>query len=365
MDSVTRLVVKLGTAVCIRPDGRFNGGVLMSLARQVDRVRRQGRQVVLVSSGAVGMGAESLRELKRDDLPHQQALATVGQVELMSRYRQLFSFLHVPVAQVLLSRDDLDARERYLNARNTLMTLLSAGVLPVVNENDSVATEELRFGDHDILASLVGAQVDAQLVVNLTQAAGVLDATGSVIPVVEEIDDSLFRLDRGTRAAGGTGGLRTKLEAARAAGRYGAIMVVARAEEEDVLGRILRGEPLGTRFLPRRDPLAGRKRWLAMGGRVRGSLAVDAGAARALCEEGGSLLPVGITGVEGDFRVGDLVAVCDPGGAEIARGLTNYSSEDLRRLLGETSARIPEILGYRGFDEAIHRDNMIILEKRR
>ncbi|HXE71956.1 MAG TPA: glutamate 5-kinase, partial [Candidatus Nitrosotenuis sp.] len=293
--------------------------------------------------------------------------AAIGQVELMNTYKQIFGLLGIPVAQVLLSRDDIDSRPRYLNARNTLLTLLRSGCLPVVNENDSVATEEIRFGDNDILAALVGELVDAEVVINLTQAPGVLapdpERPGQerVLSVISEVTEDLARLDRGTLSPGGTGGLASKLEAARATSRYGATMVMARADEEDVLLRLVEGAPLGTVFLPAPQRLARRKRWLASG-TPRGALYVDAGAVRALTRQGRSLLPVGIIRVEGAFRAGDLVAVRSPEGQEVGRGLTNYGSEEARRILGTPSARIAEVLGYEGYPEVIHRDNLFVLK---
>lgn len=369
LKNARRIVVKVGTRVCIRPDGLLNGEVLVSLARQVGRLRQEGREVVLVSSGAVGMGRALLRGgADEESLPTKQALAALGQVELMNAYKQIFGLLHVQVAQVLLTRDDLGARDRYLNARNTMLTLLRHGVLPVVNENDSVATDEIRFGDNDSLAAMVGALLDAHAVVNLTSAPGILapdpESPGKdrVLSEVREIGPDIEALDRGTVTAGGTGGLASKLQAARIATRYGGAMVIAAATADDVLLRLVAGEELGTIFLPRSGRLRSRKRWLAMGARTRGTLVVDAGAVRALARQGRSLLPVGITRVEGRFGVGDLVAVCGPEGREIGRGLTNYGAEDVLRLLGQPTSRIPEILGAPGYEEIIHRDNLAIAE---
>lgn len=361
-----RLVIKVGTRVCIRPDGLLNGEVLVSLARQVHRLRGEGREVVMVSSGAVGMGRALMRGNSAEEtLPTKQALAALGQVELVNAYKQLFGLLHIPVAQVLLTRDDLGARDRY---RNTLRTLLAMGVLPVVNENDSVATQEIRFGDNDSLAAMVGALLDAPAVINLTSAPGILapapqnPGQDRVLDVVRRISPEIEALDRGTLSAGGTGGLASKLEAARIATRYGAAMVMAEAAAEDILLRLVAGEKVGTLFTPGSVRLRGRKRWLAMGARTRGTLHVDAGAARALLAQGRSLLPVGIARVEGRFKVGDLVGVCDPEGREIGRGLTNYASEDILRLKGLPTSRISEVLGHPGYPEIIHRDNLAASE---
>lgn len=360
LKNARRIVVKVGTRVCIRPDGKLNGEVLVSLAQQIDRLRQDGREVVLVTSGAVGMGRALLAA--GDDLPDKQALAALGQVELMHAYKAIFGLLHIHVAQVLLTRDDLGARDRYLNARNTLLALLRHGVLPVVNENDSVATDEIRFGDNDSLSAMVGALLDAHAVLNLTSAPGILDADDRVIPLITEIGPSVEALDRGTTTSGGTGGLASKLEAARITMRYGGAMTIAAATEPSVLLRLLSGEELGTLFVPGPGRLRSRKRWLAMGARTRGSLVVDAGAERALVRQGRSLLPVGVVRVEGRFGVGDLVAVCSPEGREIGRGLTNYGAEDVLRLLGQPSGRIREILGYEGYEEVVHRDNLVIAE---
>jgi len=365
LGQVNRVVVKIGTAVILGANGQPNGEVLLPLARQITRLRQAGREVVLVSSGAVGLGRAALRA-SSESLPMKQALAAIGQVELMNVWKRIFELLSVPVAQVLLTREDLRARERYLNARNTLLTLLEAGVLPVVNENDSVATAEIKFGDNDILACLVGALVDAGAVINLTQTRGLLhpsdDAPVEEWPTVHRVDDidAVAGLVRSEKTASGTGGMASKLEAARVAVEYGGMMVIARAAEDDVLARLLAGEEVGTVFVPRRVKLAYRKRWLAAGGAPRGSVRLDDGAVRAVTTQGRSLLPVGVAEVEGEFGMGDLVAVCDREGRELGRGLVNYAARDLRLIQGQATARIEEVLGFRGCDEVIHRDNLFV-----
>lgn len=355
-------MVKCGTAVLLGDSGRLQGPLLLELAQQIRALRQAGHQVVVVSSGAVGLGRSLLAAAPggSEDLRTKQALAALGQPELMNVWRQVFSLLEIQVAQVLLTREDLRARERYLNARNTVEALLDAGVVPVINENDSVATAEIRFGDNDILACLVGALTDADLVVNLTQAAGLLDFSSTPprrVPLVERITPEIRGLVRSEISKGGTGGMLSKLDAAEVALECGVSMVIARASEPGVLSRLANREDVGTRFQPRGRRLPSRKRWLAAGGAPRGRLSLDEGAVRAL-HEGRSVLPVGIREVEGEFGVGDLVGLHDAAGLELGRGLTNYAAHELRKVRGEPSARLEEILGYRGHAEAVHRDHL-------
>ena len=357
-----RVVVKLGTAVVLNANGKLNGELLFSLAHQMLQLRKQGIEVVLVSSGAVGLGRKLVRE-RGDSLAEKQALAAIGQVELMKTWGQIFGMLDVPVAQILLTREDLEARSRYLNARNTVSTLLQFQVLPVFNENDSLATAEIRFGDNDILACLVGALCDSDLVVNLTQSRGLLNLTGPVeelVSVVHEINDDITGLVQQTTSSGGTGGMASKLDAARVATECGIPMVIARAAERDVLTRLLAGEDLGTLFVPSKRRLRNRKRWLLTGGRPKGRLFLDAGAARAVVHRGGSLLAVGVHRLEGVFGDGELVSLCDEHGTELARGLSNYDSRELTLLRGRSSADFESLLGYKGPEEIIHRDHLLV-----
>lgn len=356
-----RLVVKFGTAVMLGSDGKLQGALLLSLAQQIRRLRDLGWEVVLVSSGAVGLG-RSLLKTGQENLREKQALAALGQVELMNVWRRIFELLDLQVAQVLLTREDLRARERYLNARNTLVTLLAGGVVPVINENDSVAVTEIRFGDNDILACLVGALVDAELVVNLTQSSGLMDFSQDPpvrVEHVEAITPSILELVRNDLSRGGTGGMRSKLEAARVALECGTAMVIARAQEPDVLLKLIAGDSLGTRFQPRGKRLSSRKRWLAAGGSPKGKLHLDAGAVKAL-ESGRSILPVGICHLEGDFGVGDLISLHDPQGQELGRGLVNYPAHELARIAGHPSSQLESLLGYRGHPEAVHRDHLYV-----
>lgn len=365
LQGAQRIVVKLGTSSCLVEESpgvsRVRGEVILPLARDIAQLRQRGLQVVVVSSGAVGMGRRTAWGAKIDsrEVSSKQALAALGQVELMNMWRGVFELLGIGVAQVLLTRQELSRRERYLNARNTLTTLLAAGVLPVINENDSVATDEIRFGDNDILAALVGSLIEADLVVNLTRASGLLDTTGGepvVISEVAEVDETLFGMVSPELSAGGTGGMASKLHAAKEAARYGAAMVIASSEQPRVLIDILEGQEVGTLFWPAKDPLRGKKRWLASTTMVAGALVIDEGAHRALTVKRSSLLTVGVTEVEGEFRTGDIVALRTADGLELGRGLSNLPSTELRSLL---EARRQEKTAAR---TAVHRDNLFLRE---
>ena len=332
-----KVIVKLGTSSILRKEGRVQGEVLLPLARQIGLLLERGIQVVLVSSGAVGMGkrTEAGSKIDSKQLASKQALAALGQVELMNMWRELFDLLGIAVAQVLLTRQDLSRRERYLNARNTLSTLLAAGILPIINENDSVATDEIRFGDNDILAALVSSVVEADLVVNLTRAEGLLDLSNNpaepvLISEVEEVDEKLFDMVAPGVSTGGTGGMASKLHAAKEAARFGAAMVIANSERDNVLIDIVGGKDVGTLFWPVAQPLRGRKRWLASSTLVSGSVTIDAGAASALQDKGSSLLRVGVLKIEGEFGIGDILSLQSECGKELGRGLSEKSSTELK-----------------------------------
>lgn len=351
-----RIIVKLGTSSILHEDGRVQGEVLLPLARQIAQIRQQGVEVVVVSSGAVGMGRKtpSGARIEPKQLSAKQALAALGQVELMNMWRGLFELLGIGVAQVLLTRQELSRRERYLNARNTLSTLLAAGILPVVNENDSVATDEIRFGDNDILAALVGSLVEADLVVNLTRAPGLMDLSQGkeqavLITDVPEVDDHLFGLVAPEISTGGTGGMASKLHAAKEAARYGAAMVIASSAQEQVLTDIVAGQEVGTLFWPAQQPLRGLKRWLASSTMVSGHLVVDQGAERALRDKGSSLLAVGVTSIEGEFGIGDILSIKNSGGEVLGRGLSEQSSGALK----DTKQTKEGVI-------AIHRNNLFL-----
>ncbi|MGB9885980.1 MAG: glutamate 5-kinase [Moorellales bacterium] len=363
-----RLVVKVGTSILAYPDGRLNLFRLERLVRELAAVANSGREVVLVTSGAVGTGMGRLGWTKKPrTLPEKQAAAAVGQGILMHIYEKLFAEYGQVVAQVLLTRQDLADRGRYLNARHTLLTLLRYRAIPIVNENDTVAVEEIRVGDNDTLSALVAGLVDADLLLLLTDTDGLYTANPRTcadarrLDLVTEITPEIEQLAGTGTSPLGTGGVGTKLAAAHMAMNSGIPMVIAHGGEERVIERTLAGEQVGTLFLPHQARLAGRKRWIAYGPPVQGRLWVDAGAVEALVRSGKSLLPAGLTRVEGEFEAGAVVSVCDPQGREIARGIVNYGAQELERIKGCRSADIPRVLGHKDYDEVIHRDNLCLL----
>ncbi|MHB2020987.1 MAG: glutamate 5-kinase [Candidatus Xenobia bacterium] len=364
LSALRSIVVKLGTSTCIKDGSTLDSPLLLELARQMAALMREGRHVVLVTSGAVGMGRRILGKNGNLTVPEKQALAALGQVELMDAYKTIFGLMEIRVAQVLLTREDIGSRERFLNARNALHTLLAHGVLPIVNENDSVATVEIRIGDNDNLAALVGSLVDAEMVINLTNTDGLwtddprTNPEAKRIALVERLKDLEARLGQVSEL--GTGGMQTKLEAARIATGYGAYMAIARSRDPDVISRLLQGEDLGTLFLPQRPRMDSRKRWIAFAGRDRGAVRVDDGAARAVASQGRSLLPAGIVQVEGEFQVGDVIRVERRDGSLLARGLANYSAEHMRQIRGLPSDQFERVLGFKAFEEAVHRNNLVV-----
>jgi glutamate 5-kinase len=362
-----RVVVKIGSAL-LTNDGRglcVEG--LDAWVAQIAALRADGREVVLVSSGAVAEGMTRLGWKERpDDLHKLQAAAAVGQMGLVQAYEQRFRTHNLQTAQILLGHDDISARDRYLNARGTLLTLLELGVVPVVNENDTVVTDEIRFGDNDTLAALVANLIDADTLVILTDQRGLFaedprkNPAAELISVADVADGKLDVMVGGSAGVLGRGGMLTKLRAARLASRSGANTVIVGGREDRVLDRVFAGEDLGTLLLSGQRPIAARKKWLAGQLQLRGKLQLDDGAVRVLRQQGRSLLPVGVVAVSGQFARGDLVMCVDAEGNEVARGLVNYNTEDARKLLGLSSARIAEVLGYIAEPELIHRDNLLV-----
>jgi glutamate 5-kinase len=364
------IVVKLGTSTLTAGTSQLSPSRMVELVRQMAALHNQGCKVVLVSSGAIAAGRERLAfpRLPRD-IPAKQMLAAVGQPRLMALYEQLFDIYKLTVAQVLLTRNDLADRRRYLNSRNTLLALLSQRVIPIINENDTVATEEIRVGDNDNLSALVANLIEADLLVMLTDQPGLFTADPRTNPAAELIGEissptipqSVWEAVGETAGKLGTGGMLTKLQAADLARRSGTTVVIAAGDEENVLTRLARGEKLGTRFSALATTLEGRKRYILAGGnQLPGVLVVDAGAQQAL-RKGSSLLPVGVKSVTGEFDCGDTVRVVDLSGREIARGLVNYSAADLARIAGKQSHEIEAILGGDFADEVIHRNNLVLL----
>ncbi|WP_237068679.1 glutamate 5-kinase [Microbulbifer guangxiensis] len=363
-----RWVIKIGSAL-ITDNGRgVNREAIFQWASQMAALRARGVEVLLVSSGAVAAGMDRLGWHRRPESIHQlQAAAAVGQSHLVQVYEQAFGQFDCRTAQILLDHDDLSNRTRYLNARSTLRTLLSLGVVPIINENDTVVTDEIRFGDNDTLAALVANLVEAEALMILTDADGLFTEDPRDNPAAELIregsagDPALLGMAGGSRSGLGRGGMTTKVRAAQLAARSGAGTVIVGGAVEGVIERVSAGERLGTLLLPEADPMTARKRWLAGQLQVRGKLVLDAGAERALRESGRSLLAVGVSAVEGHFRRGELVSCCNGAGAEIARGLVNYDSSETIRIVGQPSERFAELLGYRDDEELIHRDNLILL----
>ncbi|MGQ9886861.1 MAG: glutamate 5-kinase [Aggregatilineales bacterium] len=362
-----RIVVKVGTSTLTGGTAALNRQRLLELVRQMARLHQQGHELVLVSSGAQAAGRERLGFPNLDrSVPAKQMLCAVGQGRLIQHYNDLFDIFGIVIGQVLLTRSDLDHRTRYLNARDTLLALIERRIVPVVNENDTTATDEIRVGDNDNLSALVANLLEADLLALLTDQPGLFTADprrspdASLIAQVNRVDQDTLALAGGAGSSVGTGGMRTKIQAAQLASRSGVTTVIAAGSEPDVLLRLVAGEPLGTRFAPAVSHLESRKRWL-LAEQPRGAVMVDAGAAERLRTRGASLLPVGVTAVEGEFERGEPLAVRGPDGAPLAHGLTNYSSDDLRRLRGVKSHQIIEILGYSYGDAVIHRNNLVLL----
>ncbi|MEN8168647.1 MAG: glutamate 5-kinase [Pseudomonadota bacterium] len=362
-----RWVVKIGSAL-LTNDGRgLNQQGIASWVEQLAALRQQGHELVLVSSGAVAEGMSRLGWTTRPHALHeQQAAAAVGQMGLVQAYESCFQRHDMHTAQVLLTHDDLSNRSRYINARSTLRTLLDLGVVPIVNENDTVVTDEIRFGDNDTLGALVANLIEAELLVILTDQDGLCDRDPrqhADARLIHEISVNASELEEMASSSGGSlgrGGMLTKVRAARLAARSGSATVIAAGREEKVLQRIAAGEELGTLFTPDQEPIGARKQWLAGHLQVRGTITLDTGAVRVLHDSGKSLLPVGVKAVDGEFLRGEMVSCVDETGNEVARGLVNYSAQDTHRIKGQPSGRIEELLGYVDEPELIHRDNLIL-----
>jgi glutamate 5-kinase len=361
------VVVKVGTNVLADPAGNLDRRRIQSLADQVCRLRDAGRRVALVSSGAIGAGVGRLGLGRRPaDLPHLQACAAVGQSALMNLYQEALDPHRVPAAQILLTAGDFDSRPRYLNARNTIRTLFEYGCLPVINENDTVSVAEIKFGDNDHLAAMVANLLRAPLLVLLTNVDGLYsadpreDPAAELVRTVPHIDAAVTGMAGAGKSDLGTGGMRSKLRAARLATAAGGAVVMANGGIDGVLDAIFAGEPVGTLFLPHGEGVPAWKRWLGFTARPKGAFRIDAGAVRAIRDGGRSLLAVGVRGVEGTFGKGDVVSVVGEDGSEIARGLTNYGSADAGRMAGRTTEQIAAEFGERRYEELIHRDNLVL-----
>jgi glutamate 5-kinase len=353
-----RVVVKIGSRLLAEAPASRPA----TLADQVAELRRRQIEVVIVSSGAIALGIRRLNLAARPtELPALQACAAVGQSRLMQYWEHAFAAHQTEIGQVLVTHDDLSDRRRFLSARLTLRALLDHGVVPIINENDTVATEEIKFGDNDQLAALVCNLVSADVLVILTDVEGLRDASGVRMPIVRDILREAEPVAGSSTSGVGSGGMASKVGSARIVTRTGVPAVVAPGREPDVLTRVLAGADVGTLFVPLAAKLSSRKHWLAYGARPAGKIVIDDGAARALLDAGKSLLPAGIVGVDGEFELGDTVSIVSREGREIARGLAAYPAGDLRKIQGLQSAGIEARLGYKSIDEAVHRDDLVIL----
>ena len=364
---VKRVVLKLGSSVLTTDEG-LDMAIVTGIVDDVSRCKGQGIEFIIVTSGAVAAGVRhmGLKEGART-IPQKQAAAAIGQSRLMSAYEDAFAHHEIRTAQLLLTKDDLSHRRRHLNARNTLTTLLSWGVVPIINENDTVVVDEIQLGDNDNLSALVATLAEADLLIALTDMEGLMDCDPRVhpeaclIPFVEEITPELRSLAGATSSGPGRGGMASKLEAAYKAGRSGIPMIIAKGKTPHIVSRIMYGDACGTLIMPARETISSRKHWIRYNLESEGELRIDGGAARAIVTSGKSLLPIGVTGVEGVFEHGAKVTVIDPQGEPLAVGLVNYSSDEMTRILGHQTMEIDWVLGYRRNDEAIHADNLVVL----
>lgn len=366
-EMLRKIVVKVGTRLLTYETGKLNLGITEKLVREIADLKNQGKDMILVSSGAIGAGIGRLGlTAKPTTIQERQALAAIGQGLLIQFYEKLFAEYGHIVAQVLLTREDTENRQRYINSRNALLHLLKYGTIPIINENDTVSTEEIEFGDNDKLSALVATIIDADLLIILTNIDGLctgdprLDPSAKCIPLVTEITPDIKRIAGNTDEMLAKGGMISKIEAAEMVMNSGIDMVIADGRQENILRRIIDGEEIGTFFCSKHGHLRSRKRWIAFTQKIKGVIYVDKGAAAAITGEGKSLLPIGIINIEGDFLRGEAVSISSQRGEELARGLVNYSAEELRQIMGCKSAEVTDVLGYPGNKEVIHRDNLVL-----
>ena len=369
LQKAKRIVIKVGTSTITYANGKRNFSQIDRLAREISDLQNQGNEMILVTSGAVAVGVDRMGlPGKPKTIPGKQAAAAVGQGVLMHTYEKFFADYGQIVAQVLITKTEAIDRHRYTNTRNTFMELMRQRVIPIVNENDVVALDELKIGDNDNMSALVAGIVDADLVIILSDVDGLYTANPQthpdavIVPEVAEITQEIEASAGGVGSARGTGGMATKIQAAKAATSSGIHLVIASGTEKNAITRVLQGEELGTLFVSRENRLQFRKRWLAFGAKIAGSIVVDDGCAKAIRKAGGcSILPAGVFAVQGDFLPGSTVSVIDKDAHELARGLVHYSSAELEQIKGCNSGEIANILGHKNFDEVIHRDDLVIL----
>ena len=370
-----RIVIKLGTNVLRNESGEASLPRLYSYIEDISTLVKSGKEVLIITSGAVGFGRKKINVEKSDDIVLKQACAAIGQSKLMSIYENGFDSYGITIAQVLLTEDDFANRKRYLNLRNTLNRLLELGVVPIINQNDTVSTFELEtlytdalvsFADNDKLSALVASEMDADLLLILSDVNGLYDCNpkdnpnAKIIPVVNDVTEEIMNLANGV-SAGGRGGMKTKLEAAKVVTRFGGRMIIANGKLPNVIKEVFTGKELGTIFLPADDKLTGKKCWICYATNIIGKIKMNNGAKKALAEETSSLLPIGITTIIHEFKKGDVVSILDEEDKEFARGISNYSSDDCKKIMGRHSDDILQILGYKNYDAVITRDNITIL----
>jgi glutamate 5-kinase len=366
LNGARRVVIKVGSNVLTTKNG-LNLNLISSLSRQISNLMDRGLELIFVSSGAMASGIKKLGLPGRpEEIPKRQAVAAVGQAGLIMEYEKAFERFNIKVAQILLTSEDLNHRRRYLNSRNTINTLLSWKVIPIINENDTIMVEEIKLGDNDNLSAMITLLMDAQLLINLTDIDGLYDSDprkypdAKLLPIVSTIGKDIVKIAGDIPGTLGTGGMLSKVQAARKVTTAGIPMVIANGEAPDILLRIFEGETQGTFFVPNKEKLASRKCWIAFTLKPKGILRIDAGAAEAILKKGKSLLPSGITDVEGEFGVGASVCFATQEQEPFGCGLVNYSSLEIRKIRGLKSNRIKDILGNKPYDEVIHRDNLVI-----
>ncbi len=362
-----RIIIKIGSSSLTYQNAKLNLGRIERIIREVVDLRNQGKEVIVVSSGAVAAGQGELDLVDTPQtIPEKQALAAIGQGILMKNYQKLFSEYGQKVAQVLLTQTDLTNRKRYLNSRNTINQLINYGVVPIINENDTVAVKEIKFGDNDTLSALVASLIDADLLMILSDIDGLYtadprqDQNAEFIKQVDQIDQRIESLAGAAGTKRGTGGMITKIQAAKIATKSGIPLVITNGSKDKVITKVANGQDLGTLFVAEQG-LASREKWIAFNLDVEGKLILDLGATQALLERGKSLLPCGVIKVEGDFSTGAVVDILDQSGNKLARGLVNYSTEEIKKIKGLHSSKIKDELGYKDYAEVVHRNNMVIV----
>ena len=366
LKDVKKMLIKIGSAV-LTGDNGLDLHIIEQLVEEMVELKKRGCQIVIVTSGAIASGKHRMGltgHLK--SMPQKQAAAAIGQGRLMRVYSNAFGKYGLYVAQILLTMSDLTDRKRFLNIRNTLTTLMDWGVIPIINENDTVAVDEIKFGDNDHLAAMMANITETHLLINLTNTEGLYDHNpnrskkAKVIPLVREISEVIEQAATDETSDVGSGGMRSKVMAAKKVTAFGIPYIIAPGKEPGILRDLFAGKERGTLFLPMKDHLNSRKYWIAFTLRSRGKLTLDDGAKKALIEEGKSLLPSGIIAVEGDFHVGDPILCLDTAGKVLAKGLTNYGAEEIGKIMGLKTSKIQQVLGYKDYDEVIHRDNMAV-----